>query len=109
MDRIFHSTEAEWIHILLKSTENTPMIDCMWGQKLNLYKFKKIILTSHISSDHNGMKQEIKNIQKTAKSINMWRLKICSWIPNESKKKPMGKKKSCDKWKCKHNTPKLIE
>ena len=62
-------------HTLFSSTLGKfSKIDHMSGQKIGLYKFKRIEIISSIFSNHNGMKLEISYTKKTRKLKNMWRL-----------------------------------
>ena len=66
----------------------------MLGHKSSLNTFKKIEIISSIFSEHNGMKLEISNKQKTGKCTNMWMLNNILLKTNEPKKKSKSKSKN---------------
>ena len=61
----------------------------MLGNKVSLYKFKKIEITTSIFSDHNAIKLEINYKKKAEKGTKMWRLNNTllnkQWIIEEIK------------------------
>ena len=47
-------------------------IDHILGHKSNLSKFKKIEIILSIFSDHNAMRLDINNKEKTVRNTNIW-------------------------------------
>lgn len=71
--RTFNPTTAECTFFL--STHGTfSWIEHSVGYKTTLSQFKKIEIILSISYEHNGMKLEINNENKTEKFMNTWKL-----------------------------------
>ena len=71
--RTFHPKATEYT--FFSSAHGTfSKIDHILGYKSNLSNFKKIEITSSIFSDHNAIRLDITNKNKTAKNTNTWRL-----------------------------------
>ena len=87
MFKVFHPKAAEYTFFSMEHG-TFSMIDHMLGHKRNLNKFKKIEITSSISSDLNTMKLEInyKNAEKHAKTWKLNKLLLNNeWVKNEVK------------------------
>ena len=65
-------------------------INHILGHKSNLSKFKKIEIVSCIFSNHNAMRININNKEKSVRNINTWRLNITllnnQQVPEEIKR-----------------------
>ena len=71
--RTFHPN-AEKYTFLSSARGTFSRIDHILQHKSNLNKFKKIETISGIFSDHNAMRLDINNKEKTARNTNTWRL-----------------------------------
>ena len=71
--RIFHPNAEEYI--FFSSAHGTfSRIDHILGHKSSPSKFKKTEIMSSMFSDHNAMRLDINNKEKTARNTNTWRL-----------------------------------
>ena len=74
-------------------------IDHTLGHKASHSKFKKIEIVSSISSDHNGIRQEINYRKNIAKTTNSWRLNKTLLNNKEVTEETKKKQKSKDSYK----------
>jgi hypothetical protein len=86
--RIFHTKSAQYT--FFSATHGTfSKIYHILGHKASLSKYKKIEMIPCILSDHNALKLEIKNKNKSKKHSNNWKLKNTllsdHWIIDEIK------------------------
>jgi hypothetical protein len=71
--RVFHPTTRQ--NTLFSAAHGTfSKIDHILGHKASLNKFRKIEITLHIVSDHNGKKLDLNNKRNSQKYSNTWRL-----------------------------------
>jgi hypothetical protein len=71
--RVFHPTTRQYT--FFSAARGTfSKIDHILGCKARLNKFKKIIITPCIISDHNGIKLNVNNKRNPRKYSNTWRL-----------------------------------
>jgi hypothetical protein len=67
--RIFHPIITQYI--FSSATNGTfSKIDHVLGHKASLSKYKKIEIIPHILSDHNALKPELNNKNKSRKQAN---------------------------------------
>jgi hypothetical protein len=86
--RIFHPTSAQYT--FFSAAHGTfSKIDHILGHKASLSKYKKIEIIPCILSDHNALKLEINNKNKSKKHTNNWKLNNTllnnEWVTNEIK------------------------
>jgi exonuclease III len=75
--RIFHPTSAQYT--FFSAAQGTfSKIEHILGQKESLSKYKKIEIIPCILSDHNALKPELNNKNKSKKHENNWKLKTHS-------------------------------
>jgi exonuclease III len=72
--RIFHLTFAQYT-FFSESHGTFSKIDHILGYKVSLSKYKKIEIIPCILSDHNTLKLELNNKNKSRKYANNWKLK----------------------------------
>jgi hypothetical protein len=71
--RIFHPTSAQYT-LFSATLGNFSKIDHILGHKARLSKYKKIEITSYILFDHDAIKLELNNKNKSRKYVNNWKL-----------------------------------
>jgi hypothetical protein len=78
--RIIHPTSVQYT-LCSATLGNFFTIDHILGHKASLNIYKKIEITSYILFDHNAIKQELNNKNKSRNYVNNWKLRIyCSVI-----------------------------
>ena len=91
--RTFHPKAAEYTYFS-SAHETFARIDHMLGHKRSLNKFKKMEITSSISSDHNAMNLEIshkKNIERRTKTWKLNNMLLNSeWVNNKIKEEKIA-------------------
>jgi hypothetical protein len=86
--RIFHPTSAQYT--LSSAAHRTfSKIDHILGHKASLSKYKKIEMIPCSLSDHNALKLEFSNNNKSKKLVNNWKLNNTllndQWVTDEIK------------------------
>jgi hypothetical protein len=86
--RIVHPTSAQ--HTFFSATHGTfSKVDHILGHKASLSKYKKIEIIPCILSDHNALKLELNNKNKSKKHANSWNLNNTllndQWVTDEIK------------------------
>jgi hypothetical protein len=71
--RIFHPTSAQYI-LFSVTLGNFSKIDHILRHEASLSKYKKIEKISYILFDHNAIKLELDNKNKSRKYVNNWKL-----------------------------------
>ena len=71
--RTFHPNRKEYT-FFSASHGNFSKIDHIISNKANIYRYKKIVVTTCVLSDHHGMKLEFNNNSTPRKSTNSWKL-----------------------------------
>jgi hypothetical protein len=83
--RIFHPTSAQYTFFSAAFSK----IDHILGHKARLSKYKKIEIIPRILSDHNALKLELSNKNKSKKHANSWKLNNTllndQWVIDEIK------------------------
>ena len=107
--RAFHAKAADYS--FFSSAPGTfSRIDHMLGHKASLSKFKKTEIISSILSDHNTMRLKI-NKEKNSKKHKHLAAKQCATkqpLDHWGNQRRRKTKRPRDKWKWKHNGPKLM-
>jgi hypothetical protein len=71
--RIFHPTSTQYT-LFSATLGNFSKIDHISRHKAFLRKYKKIEITSYILFDHNAIKLDLNNKNKSRKYVNNWKL-----------------------------------
>jgi hypothetical protein len=87
--RIFHPTSIQLPHMDSAAHGTFSKIDHILGHKERLNKYKKIEIIPCILSDHNALKLEINNKNKSKNHTNSWKLNNTllndQWVIDEIK------------------------
>jgi exonuclease III len=85
--RVLHPSTAQYT-FFSAMPETLSKIDHILGRKTSLHKYKNTEMNPCTSSDHNTIKQKIKNKRNSRKYANNWRLNntFCSMISGSWKK-----------------------
>ena len=87
--RTLHPNRKEYT-FFSAAHETFSKIDYILGNKANFHRYKKILVTTCVLSDHHGIKLEFNNKSNTRKSTNPWKLNSQllnhPWVKEEIKK-----------------------